>query len=203
MALGFKVERRYYARGLTRVVGVDEAGRGPLAGPVVAAAVLVPEGTRLIRGVDDSKVLTLRRREQLAAAIRSRLRYGVGAASVREIDRYNIRKASALAMRRAIARLGAAADVIVVDGLPFPELGHVHDALVDGDAQCFAIACASILAKTVRDRLMTNLATRHPQFGWERNAGYGTADHLAAIRSVGITAHHRRSFAPVLPQDLF
>lgn len=203
MGLGFKVERQYYARGLRRVAGVDEAGRGPLAGPVVAAAVLVPEGTRLIRGVDDSKVLTGRRREQLAAAIRSRLPHGVGAASVREIDRFNIRRASALAMRRAITRLGGAPDVIVIDGLPLPELGCAHDALVDGDAQCFAIACASILAKTVRDRLMTLLAARYPAYGWEHNAGYGTADHRSAIEQAGITPHHRRSFAPVLQVELF
>jgi len=203
VGLGFKVERQYYARGLRRVAGVDEAGRGPLAGPVVAAAVLVPEGTRLIRGVDDSKVLTGRRREQLAAAIRSRLPHGVGAASVREIDRFNIRRASALAMRRAITRLGGAPDVIVIDGLPLPELGCAHDALVDGDAQCFAIACASILAKTVRDRLMTLLAARYPAYGWEHNAGYGTADHRSAIEQAGITPHHRRSFAPVLQVELF
>ena len=184
--LGLRVERSYFARGLFRVAGVDEAGRGPLAGPVVAAAVLVDERTRLIRGIDDSKVLTERRREKLAAAICSRMPYAVGAASVREIDRYNIRRASALAMRRAILRLGQA-DVIVVDG----------------DAKCFAIACASIIAKTVRDRLMTRLAVRYPAYGWERNAGYGTEEHRAAINTAGVTPHHRRSFTPVLQRELF
>ena len=203
MGLGFKVERRYYARGLCRVVGVDEVGRGPLAGPVLAAAVLVPEGTRLIRGVDDSKVLTDRRREKLAAAMCSRLRYAVCAASVREIDRLNIRRASALAMRRALDRLREPADVIVIDGLPLPELGRAHDALVDGDAQSFSIACASIVAKTVRDRLMRLLAVRYPAYGWERNAGYGTADHLSAINKEGVTPHHRRSFTPVVQRELF
>ena len=200
--LGLRVERSYFARGLLRVAGVDEAGRGPLAGPVVAAAVLVDEGTRLIRGVDDSKVLTDRRREKLAAAICSRLHYAVGAASVREIDRLNIRRASALAMRRAIDRLGPA-DVIVVDGLPLPEIGCVHESLVDGDAKCFAIACASIIAKTVRDRLMTRLAVKHPAYGWERNAGYGTEEHRLAINTAGVTLHHRQSFTPVAQRELF
>ena len=200
--LGLRVERSYFARGLFRVAGVDEAGRGPLAGPVVAAAVLVDERTRLIRGIDDSKVLTDRRREKLAAAICSRLPYAVGAASVREIDRLNIRRASALAMRRAIDRLGQA-DVIVVDGLPLPEIGCAHDSLVDGDAKCFAIACASIIAKTVRDRLMTRLAARYPAYGWERNAGYGTEEHRIAINTAGVTPHHRRSFTPVLQRELF
>jgi len=200
--LGLRVERSYFARGLRRVAGVDEAGRGPLAGPVVAAAVLVDEGTRLIRGIDDSKVLTDRRREQLAAAICSRLPYAVGAASVREIDRFNIRRASAMAMRRAIDRLGQA-DIIVVDGLPLPEIGCEHDSLVDGDAKCFAIACASIIAKTVRDRLMTRLAARYPAYGWERNAGYGSEEHRAAITRAGITRHHRLSFGPVGQRGLF
>jgi len=200
--LGLRVERSYFARGLLRVAGVDEAGRGPLAGPVVAAAVLVCETTRLIRGIDDSKVLTARRREKLAETIRARMPCAVGAASVREIDRYNIRKASALAMRRAIDRLGAA-DVIVVDGLPLPEIGCEHESLVDGDAKCFAIACASILAKTVRDRLMTRLAARYPDYGWERNAGYGSDEHRAAIARAGITRHHRLSFGPVGQRSLF
>lgn len=200
--LGLKVERGYFARGLARVAGVDEVGRGPLAGPVVAAAVLVHEGTRLIRGVDDSKVLTARRREKVAAVIRGRLQYAVAAASVREIDRLNIRKASALAMRRAIDRLGAA-DVIIVDGLPLPELGCAHESLVDGDAKCFAIACASIIAKCVRDRLMCLLAARYPAYGWDKNAGYATDEHRAAIGLVGITRHHRMSFGPVSQRGLF
>ena len=203
MGLGFKVERRYYARGLARVVGVDEVGRGPLAGPVFAAAVLVTAETRLIRGVDDSKVLTEKRRAKLEESIRARLRFALGAASVREIDRINIRKASALAMQRAIRRLGEQPDIIVVDGLPFPELGYEHEAIVDGDAKCFAIACASIIAKQARDRLMRNLARRHPHYAWETNAGYSTEEHLAAITRLGVTRHHRMSFAPCAQPDLF
>ncbi len=203
MGLGLRVERGYFARGFLRVAGVDEVGRGPLAGPVFAAAVMVCVDTRLIRGVDDSKVLTDRRREKLAAAICSRLGYAVGAASVREIDRLNIRRASALAMRRAIDRLGGQPDVVIVDGLPLPEIGCPHDSLVDGDAKCFAIACASIVAKTVRDRLMRNLAARYPAYGWDHNAGYATEQHTRAITDVGITRHHRMSFAPCAQRDMF
>lgn len=184
------------------MAGVDEAGRGPLAGPVVAAAVIVEPDTPPIEGVNDSKQLTSRRREELAAAICASLRYAVGAASTREIDRLNIRRATALAMRRALRRLGEA-DAVIVDGLPVPELGRAHEALVDGDALCYAIACASIVAKTVRDRLMTLLAARHPAYGWEKNAGYGTEEHLAAIAQVGVTRHHRQSFGPVAQRELF
>jgi ribonuclease HII len=180
-----------------RLAGVDEAGRGPLAGPVVAAAVLVTPGTLRIEGVTDSKALSRRRRELLAAAIVSSLSYGVGAASVREIDRLNIRRATALAMRRAVLRLPAAADQVLLDGLPMPELGMPHEALVGGDRRCYAIACASIVAKTVRDHLMRLLAARYPAFGWERNAGYGTPHHFAALARCGATPHHRRTFAPL------
>lgn len=195
--LDLAVERGWFERGYRVVVGVDEAGRGPLAGPVVAAAVAVSPGGPVLAGIADSKELTARRREALAAAIVSGLPHALGAASVREIDRLNIRRAAALAMRRALARLRVTADVVLVDGLPVPELDRTHEAMVDGDARCFAIACASILAKTVRDRLMARLAARHPAYGWERNAGYGTEEHLAAIARAGITRHHRASFEPV------
>jgi len=196
--LDLSVERAYFARGFARVAGVDEAGRGPWAGPVIAAAVVVTPGAACLEGVDDSKQLTRRRREQLAAAIVSGLPHAVGAASVREIDRLNIRRATALAMHRALARLQGPADVVVVDGLAVPELGFAHEAMVDGDAKCYAVACASILAKTVRDRLMRALSARYPEFGWERNAGYGTAEHRAALDAKGPTPHHRRSFTPVV-----
>ena len=203
MGLGLKDENSYFRRGVTCVAGLDEVGRGPLAGPVVAAAVLVRTDTRLIRGVDDSKVLTERRREKVAAVIRSRLPFALGAASVREIDRINIRRASALAMQRALRRLGGSPDVVVIDGLKLPELGCEHDALVDGDAKCFAVACASIIAKCVRDRLMRNLARRHPAYGWETNMGYATEEHAVAIVSAGITKHHRLSFSPCAQRDMF
>jgi len=197
------VERAYFARGSCRVAGVDEVGRGPWAGPVIAAAVVVGPDTPRLEGVNDSKQLTMRRREQLAAVIVSTLPYAVGAASTREIDRLNIRRATALAMRRALARLPQPADVVLVDGLPVPELGCAHEALVGGDARSYAIACASIVAKTVRDRLMRRLAARYPDYGWDRNCGYGTPKHRAAIELTGVTPHHRRSFTPVLQRELF
>ena len=201
--LDLSVERAYFARGVHRVAGVDEAGRGPWAGPVIAAAVVVTPDSACLEGVNDSKQLSRRRREQLAAAIVSSLAFAVGGASVREVDRLNIRRATALAMHRALARLPAAADVIVVDGLAVPELGFAHEAMVDGDARCYAVACASILAKTVRDRVMRQLGGRYPDFGWEQNAGYGTAEHRAALERRGPTPHHRRSFTPVVQRSLF
>lgn len=211
------------------LVGVDEAGRGPLAGPVVAAAVVFPENVRPIRGVRDSKMVAMSRREELALKIRARaMCFGVGAASCREIDRVNIRVATALAMRRAIVallramhwapetrsdprmagspdcRMAGSPDVrILIDGLPFPELGYPHEALVDGDALCFSIAAASIVAKTVRDRLMRGLAARHPVYGWESNVGYGTPEHLAGLQTAGPSRHHRLTFAPLAQHDLF
>ena len=200
--LDLRVERLYFSRGALLVAGVDEVGRGPLAGPVVAAAVLVGPDSPIIEGVDDSKQLTRRRREQLAAAIVSGLPYAVGAASTREIDRLNIRRATALAMRRALRRLPQTPGAVLVDGLPVPELGVEHEALVDGDARSYAIACASIVAKTVRDRLMRRLALRHPAYGWDVNVGYGTPKHRQAIEREGVTPHHRRSFTPVLQREL-
>jgi ribonuclease HII len=204
------------------LVGVDEAGRGPLAGPVVAAAVVFPENVRPIRGVRDSKtVMQMERREELALKIRARaICFGVGAASCREIDRVNIRVATAIAMRRAVRALlrvlgttlspdrrippSPAADyVILIDGIPFPELGYPHEALIDGDALCFSIAAASIVAKTVRDRLMRGLASRYPAYGWDSNVGYGTPEHLAGLASVGPTRHHRMTFAPCIQRELF
>jgi ribonuclease HII len=201
--LDFTVERTFFSRGLHSVAGVDEAGRGPWAGPVIAAAVIVTPESPWLEGVDDSKQLTKRRREQLAAAIVSSLVYAVGGASVREVDRLNIRRATALAMRRALARLPAGADLVLVDGLAVPELGFAHEAMVDGDARCYAVACASILAKTVRDRVMSRLGGRYPEFGWERNAGYGTPAHRAALERCGPTPHHRWSFSPVNQRSLF
>ncbi len=127
----------------------------------------------------------------------------MGGASVREVDTLNIRRAAALAMRRALRRLTCAADLVVVDGLPVPELGVAHEAMVDGDARCYAVACASIVAKTVRDKVMRLLASRYPDFGWEHNAGYGTPDHRAALDRRGPTPHHRRSFTPVVQRSLF
>jgi ribonuclease HII len=188
------------------LVGVDEVGRGPLAGPVVAAAVVFPAGCSAIAGLRDSKLLPAARREALAAAIRgTALAIGLGAASVTEIDRLNIRVATALAMRRALVRvlLHVPHPRVLVDGLPVPELACEHDALVDGDAHCHSVAAAGIVAKTVRDALMHRLASRHPGYSWETNAGYGTEAHQAGLRAHGPTRHHRRSFAPVAQLGLF
>ena len=196
------IEQEWFARGVLRLAGVDEAGRGPLAGPVVAAAVVVTPETPRLAGVADSKQLSPRRRERLAAAIVSSLPFGVGAASPREIERLNIRRATALAMRRALLHLPAGVEVVLVDGLPLVEIGIPHHALVGGDRRCYAIACASIVAKTVRDRLMRRLAARYPDFGWERNKGYGTPHHLEVLARCGPTPHHRMSFAPVAQRVL-
>ncbi len=194
------------------LVGVDEAGRGPLAGPVVAAAIVFPPGADPIDGVRDSKTLPPPRREALALLIRAGAnRLGVGAASTREIDRLNIRVATAHAMRRAVARAlapwlpgsPAPSFIVLVDGLPFAELGFPHEAMVDGDAHCYSVAAAGIVAKTVRDRIMRGLAPRHPAYRWETNMGYGTAEHLAGIASAGTTRHHRMSFAPMAQRELW
>ncbi len=196
-------EAALWREGRGLVAGVDEAGRGPLAGPVVAAAVVFPAFAKPIRGLRDSKLLSAAARERLAAVVRVRaLAVAVGAASVREIDRFNIRRAAVLAMRRALARLAVRPDAVLVDGLPCPELGCAHQAIVDGDARCHSIAAASVIAKTVRDRLMGLLGGRHPAYAWASNKGYGTPEHLAALAELGFTAHHRRSFSPVVQLEL-
>lgn len=189
-----------------RVAGVDEAGRGPLAGPVVAAAVIFADVRRTPRGlgdqVDDSKKLTRAEREAafqrlIAMAREGSLAFGVAASSVGEIDRLNILGATFLAMRRALGRLPLPPDHILIDGdrLP-PGLPCAAIPLIGGDGLSLSIAAASILAKVIRDRAMTRLAARYPAFGWERNAGYGTATHTQALAEFGPCKHHRLSFAP-------
>ena len=188
-------ERGYWSRGISGIAGVDEVGRGPLVGPVVAAAVVLAPGT-FVEGVADSKRLSAAARERVFPDVLSvASAVGIGAASVREIDRLNVLEATALAMRRALGRLPITPDHVVLDGLPMRGLGRAHDAVVDGDALIHSIACASIVAKVVRDRLMRRLALRHPGYGWERNAGYGTSDHMDALRTLGPTAHHRELLA--------
>jgi ribonuclease HII len=185
---------------------------------VVAAAVVFPKGCSAVRGLRDSKILPPAIRAKLAERVRRQaLAFGIGAASAHEIDRYNIRVASAFAMRRAIARLirssalapypwgqdrrlnyeGRLAYHIIIDGLPLPEIGYKHDALIDGDARCQSISAAAILAKTIRDRLMQRLAQRHPGYGWHTNVGYGTEEHQEGIHALGPTRHHRLTFAPL------
>jgi ribonuclease HII len=181
------------------VVGVDEAGRGPLAGPVVAAAVVLdPKIPRsLARRIDDSKRLTPEEREAVFALLLAHARMALGGASVAEIDALNILQATHLAMGRAVAALGLAPALVIVDGIRDPGLPHPTRCIVGGDGLCLSIAAASIVAKVTRDRAMTALAWRHPGYGWERNAGYGTPEHLAALRRLGVTQEHRRTFRPV------
>ena len=180
------------------IAGIDEVGRGPLAGPVVACAVIMPPDERAIYGVDDSKQLPAEERVKLAAKIRARaLAIGIGAASVREIDRVNIYHATVIAMRRAIARLSLVPHHVLIDGNPIRTLEVKHTAIVGGDDSCYSIACASIIAKVTRDRAMRQLAGRYPNYRWERNVGYSTLAHLEGLAAHGVTPHHRRSFIPV------
>jgi len=177
--------------------GVDEAGRGPLAGPVVAAAVILDE-RHPIDGLADSKRLSPHRREALHDQIRAQaLCHGIGLASVEEIDRLNILQATLLAMQRAVAGLRLRPAMVWVDGNRLPSLDMHAEAIVGGDATVPAISAASILAKVTRDRLLDDLHTRHPAYGFDRHKGYGTAQHLEALRRLGPLPEHRRSFAPV------
>lgn len=179
------------------VCGVDEAGRGPLAGPVFAAAVILGEPA-CIKGLADSKKLTAKRREALAEEIRIRaVCWAVASASVEEIDALNILQASLLAMRRAVIGLEPQPAEILVDGLHVPRVDMPARAVVQGDAKVPAISAASILAKVARDALMLELHAAYPGYGFDRHKGYGTALHMAALRSLGPTPAHRRSFAPV------
>ena len=197
----FALERR--CKGL--VCGIDEAGRGPLAGPVVAAAVVL--ATRrfpktLRRELDDSKILSAEQREACYRALRNCVergaaRIGIGAASVCEIDRINILRAALLAMARAVDVLGVRPDVALVDGCIAPPVTIAVQTVVKGDSLSFSIAAASVIAKVTRDRIMRGLAPRYPGYGWETNVGYATPEHGEAIRRLGITRHHRLSFAPV------
>jgi ribonuclease HII len=192
-----QLEQRLRREGFSSIAGVDEAGRGCLFGPVFAAAVILDPG-RPIQGLADSKTLSPERRSELAGLIRERsISWAVASASAEEIDRINIREASRLAMRRAVAGLSPPCDYLLVDALqidwPVPQ-----QALIKGDARVASIAAASILAKTARDALMTELDARFPGYGLARHKGYVTAEHLDALRRLGPTPLHRRSFAPVL-----
>jgi ribonuclease HII len=193
----YRFERELWRGGAIRIVGVDEVGVAPTCGAVVAAAVVMKPHARRIPGVRDSKTLSAQQRDRLAPIIRRRaIAVGVGAASVREIDTINIYHATHLAMRRAIARIGGH-DHVLVDGnriAGFEAAVGPYSAIVDGDAKCYTIACASVVAKVIRDRMMALLASRYPGYGWERNQGYATREHRDAIRRLGLTPFHRRSF---------
>jgi len=193
----FARELELWEGGARLVAGLDEVGRGPLAGPVFAACVVFPPGLTL-EGLADSKAISARRRETLAAVIfRKALAVGLGAASPAEIDHINILKATHLAMRRALASLGLRPEIVLVDGLA-AALGDVAQVpIVGGDATCASIAAASIIAKVTRDSLMRSLSELFPGYGFERNKGYGTREHLAALSQMGPSPVHRRSFSPV------
>ena len=178
------------------VAGVDEVGRGPMAGPVVAAAVILRPST-IPSGLADSKTLTPKVRQKLCADLRLGSDIGVGAASVHEIDRINILQATFLAMQRALARLSQPPRLVLVDGNQMPKLPYPLRPVIKGDGRCLSIAAASIVAKVVRDRMMTRLAERYPAYGWEHNVGYCTLEHRRALQKHGATVHHRRSFLPV------
>jgi ribonuclease HII len=182
------------------VCGVDEVGRGPLAGPVMACAVILDPArvpAALLGRLDDSKKLSAAAREEIAGALREVAIFAIAEASVAEIDAVNILKATHLAMRRAVDALAQQPTHALIDGNRAPVLSCPTTCVVKGDAKSLSIAAASILAKVERDKIMSQLAKTHTVYGWERNAGYGTAEHLAAIRTHGITPHHRRSFRPV------
>ncbi len=182
-----------------RIAGIDEVGRGPWAGPVVAAAVMLkgalPEA--VARRIDDSKKLNAATRESIYNALASHASIGIGQASVDEIDTLNILKATHLAMQRAVAALGFVPSRAMVDGNSLPDLPCPATPVIGGDALVLEIAAASIVAKVSRDRLMATLGAARPGYGWERNAGYGTAEHRAGIERHGVTLYHRRSFAPI------
>lgn len=180
------------------VAGLDEVGRGPLAGPVIACAVVLPAALpAALLALDDSKKLSRKAREELSAAVLETCTVGLGEASVEEIDRVNILKATFLAMGRALEALGRAVDHALVDGNQIPPLPCNVRCVVGGDGLSLSIAAASVVAKVRRDRLMAELALAYPGYGWETNAGYGTAEHTEALRRLGPTPHHRKSFAPV------
>lgn len=194
---GFKFEQAALENGAFVVAGVDEVGRGPLCGPVTAAAVVL-DPANIPVGLNDSKKLTEKRRLVLFDEIMATADCSIAHASVEEIDDINILRASHLAMERAVAGLKRSADHALIDGNMIPKgLPIKAETIVKGDARSLSIAAASIIAKVERDRIMGDLAAEFPGYGWEKNAGYGTKQHLAALQSLGVTPHHRRSFKPV------
>lgn len=181
------------------VCGIDEVGRGPLAGPVIAAAVLLPVSPHpeLVAHLDDSKKLSAKKRMMLAKLVHETARIGVGRAEVEEIDRINILQASLLAMQRAYQALGVDVNCALIDGNKAPKLSCKVKTIVGGDAISLSIAAASVVAKVLRDAEMAGLAEAYPGYGWEKNAGYGVKLHMEALERLGVTPHHRRSFAPI------
>ncbi len=197
----FSIEQRIANKGYTNIAGVDEVGRGPWAGPVTACAVILPanlSGLDFLIDVNDSKKLTAKKREYLIKEIQKHALIGLGEASVEEIDQINIRNATFLAMERAVAALPSQTNYALIDGNAIPNnLPCPAISVIKGDSVSLSIACASIVAKVSRDKLMTNLHEQFPHFGWNSNAGYGTKAHQKGLAEHGVTPHHRRSFKPI------
>lgn len=198
MATDFSFEKPHWSAGRLNVCGVDEAGRGPLAGPVVAGAVILPQGFS-DRVLTDSKKLSATRRDTLyeLLATRDDIRWAIGIASVEEIDSFNILRATHLAMRRAVKNLEVSVDHCLIDGLPVKDFPFPSEGIVKGDSLSLSIAAASIIAKVTRDRMMQEIDAQYPVYGFAKHKGYGTKAHRAAIAEHGPCAHHRKSFAPV------
>lgn len=181
------------------IAGVDEAGRGPLAGPVVASAVIIDKRDDIIiNDINDSKKLSKNKREQLYEYLINNFDYGIGIANIKEIDQYNILQATMLAMQRAVLSLKRQPSITLIDGNQLPKLPCKAMPVIKGDSLSLSIAAASIIAKVTRDQIMNRLSLEYPKYGWENNAGYGTKQHLIAIKTYGVTPHHRVSFKPVL-----
>ncbi|MBT3553792.1 MAG: ribonuclease HII [Rhodospirillaceae bacterium] len=201
----FSLEAKAAEAGFIRIAGIDEAGRGPWAGPVVAAAVVFDgqfgrpaDWPDWLAGLDDSKKLNRKKREVLFDVILAGAACGIGRAEVEEIDRLNILQASLLAMRRAVEALPAAPDYALIDGTHAPKLPCRCETVIKGDGRSFSIAAASVLAKVSRDEIMAGLAADYPGYGWERNQGYGVPEHRAGLERLGVSPHHRKSFKPII-----
>ena len=200
----FYLEAKAAAAGYVCLAGIDEAGRGPWAGPVVAAAVIfeaefwASDWPDWLFGLDDSKKLSAKRRQSLFQVIQDAAVSGIGRAEVAEIDALNILQASLLAMRRAVEALPAAPDFALIDGTQAPKLQCRSETVIRGDGRSYSIAAASVLAKVSRDEIMAGLAAEHPGYGWERNQGYGVPEHRAGLERLGVTPHHRKSFKPII-----
>jgi ribonuclease HII len=193
----FEFETKLHKQGYQNVAGVDEVGRGPLAGPVYAAAVILSPG-KIPAGLNDSKKLSAKNRNSVLESILEYADISIASASEREIEQINILQASHLAMVRAVAGLKKKPDYVLVDGNLIPQdLGIPATAVIKGDARSLSIAAASIVAKVKRDLVMSDLAQHYPGYGWEKNAGYPTTEHLKALQDLGVTPHHRRTFKPV------
>ena len=195
----FFFEEHFRLLGFQAIAGIDEAGRGPLAGPVVAAALIIGEGCDLPEGINDSKKLSRKKRRKIYEELLKceKLTYGVGIVEPEIIDEINILQATHLAMRKAVEALPEPADYLLVDGLPVAGLPLDHRAIVKGDSRSISIAAASIIAKETRDDLMLEASKKYPQYGFERHMGYGTKLHMEALTAHGPCPLHRRSFAPV------